>query len=164
MLFQFNKLYDDNNNISDNEFLTLMLNEIKDKTKENKSLKEYIYNLLNKELDFSFENVIKAKNIMKKYNIVAIEGSRLAKIDRASAIIGHVIKDTMAFTGLMVKANISKKTSSSVANGGKIEEDISFSILKNKIIMVCEQISIEKNKCDNVVKKIKEIILKFYQI
>ena len=164
MLFQFNKLYDSNNNISDNDFITLMLNEIKDKTKEKKSLKEYIYNLLDKGIEFSFETVIKAKNIMKKYNIDVIEGNRLAKIDRASAIIGHVIKDIMGFTGLMVKANISRKTSNSGPKGGIFEEDISFSSLKNKIIMVCEQISNERNKYENVVKKIKEIILKFYNI
>jgi len=160
MLFQFIKLYDESKNISDEEFVTLMENEIKEKTNEKKSLREYIYILLDKEMDFTFENVMKAKNIMKNYNMENIEGNQISKIDRASAIIGHVIKDIMGFTGLVVKTTVTRKGSSQ--SNKKEEEDISFSSLKNKIINSCEQINTEKSKCENIIKKIKEIIIKYY--
>ena len=160
MLFHFIKLYDESKNISDEDFVVLMENEIKEKTNENKSLKEYIYALLDKEMDFTFENVMKAKNIMKNYNIENIEGNQISKIDRASAIIGHVIKDIMGFTGLVIKTVNIRKGSN--LNNKKEEEDISFSSLKNKIINSCEQINTEKIKCENIIKKIKEIIIKYY--
>jgi hypothetical protein len=89
MLFQFIKLYDESKNISDEDFVTLMENEIKEKTSEKKSLREYIYILLDKEIDFTFENVMKAKNIMKKYNMSASDyekqGARM--IERQKKII-----------------------------------------------------------------------------
>ena len=160
MLFQFIKLYDESKNISDEDFVTLMENEIKEKTSEKKSLREYIYILLDKEIDFTFENVMKAKNIMKKYNMENIEGNQISKIDRASAIIGHVIKDIMGFTGLVIKTTNIRKGSN--LSNKKEEEDISFSSLKNKIINSCEQINTEKIKCENIIKKIKEIIIKYY--
>jgi hypothetical protein len=160
MLFQFIKLYDESKNISDEDFVTLMENEIKEKTSEKKSLREYIYILLDKEMDFSFENVMKAKNIMKNYNMENIEGNQISKIDRASGIIGHVIKDIMGFTGLVIKT-ISIRKGSNLSNK-KEEEDISFSSLKNKIINSCEQFISEKSKCENIIKKIKEIIIKYY--
>ena len=103
MLFHFIKLYDENKNISDNDFISFMKNEIKEKTKSKKSLREYICNLLDKEIDLSFENVNKAKNIMKYYNIENIEGNKMAKFDRATTIIGYVIRDIMGFTGLIIK-------------------------------------------------------------
>ena len=154
MLFHFIKLYDESKNISDEDFVTLMENEIKEKTNETKSLREYINTLLDKEMDFTFENVMKAKNIMKNYNIENIEGSQISKIDRASAIIGHVIKDIMGFTGLVIKT-VSIRKGSSNKNNKKEEEDISFSSLKNKIINSSEQINTEKSKCENVLKKIR---------
>ena len=162
MLFHFNKLYDsDNKSVSDNDFISLMQNEIKEKTKVKKSLKEYVNNVLDKEIDFSFEHVIKAKNIMKFYNIENIEGNQLAKIDRATTIIGYVVRDIMGFTGLIIKAPGAGPKNS---RNKKVEEDISFSSLKNKIINVCEQINNEKTKCDNTIKKIKELITKYYNI
>ena len=170
MFFQFIKLYDENKKLSDDEFISFMTNEIKEKTKIKKSLKEYIYNLLDKEMDFSFENVLKAKNIMKYYKIENIEGNQLAKIDRASTIIGYVVRDLMGFTGLGNRTTGSgRKSSSSISekknnNNNKIEDDISFNSFKNKIINVCEMIDNEKNKCENVIKKIKEIIIKYYNI
>ena len=171
MLFQFIKLYDKNKKISDDEFISFMTNEIKEKTKIKKSLKEYIYNLLDNEMDFTFENVLKAKNIMKYYKIENIEGNQLAKIDRASTIIGYVVRDLMGFTGLGNRTTGSgRKSSSSISekkninNNNKIEDDISFNSFKNKIINVCEMIDNEKNKCENVIKKIKEIITKYYNI
>ena len=167
MLFQFIKLYDyDNKNISDNDFISFMENEIKEKTAIKKSLREYIYNLLDKEMDFSFENVCKAKNIMKYYNIETIEGNQLAKLDRASAIIGYVIRDIMGFTGLSIKAKTTGRKSNTIVpknNNNKIEED-SFNGLKKNIIDVCDMINNEKNKSENNIKKIKELILKYYNL
>ena len=164
MLFAFIKLYDSNSNISDNEFISFMLNEIKSKNK--KTLREYIYNIIDKEMDFSFDTSIKAKNIMKFYNIENIEGNQLSKVDRASTIIGYVIKDIMIFTGLTIKTNASggKNNTGFGTNNIKTEEDISFNNLKNKIINTCEMINSEKNKCEKVFKKIKEVILKLYKI
>ena len=161
MLFQFIKLYDESKNISDDDFVALMENEIKEKTNDKKSLREYIYALLDKEMDFTFENVMKAKNIMKNYNMENIEGNQISKIDRASGIIGHVIKDIMGFTGLVIKTTTNTRKGSNLSNK-KEEEDISFSSLKNKIINSCEQINSEKTKCENIIKKIKEIIIKYY--
>ena len=167
MLFLFNNLYDEKNNLSDNDFITFMVNEIKIKTKDNKSLKEYIYNLLDKEVDFSFDNVIKAKKIMNFYKIENIEGNRLSKIDRASTIIGYVIRDLMGFTGLSNKAaGGGRKSSSGLAQNKnsniKVDKDISYNNLKNRIINVCEKFGDENNKCQNMILKIKELIVKYY--
>ena len=160
MLFHFNKLYDyEKNNISDNDFILLIQKEIKKKTFIKKSLKEYVSNLLDKEMNFTFENVMIAKKIMKDYNIQSIEGNQLAKIDRATTIIGYVIKDIMGFTGIIIKDSV---TINNYKNAKKNEVDISFSSMKNKIIKVCEEIDKEKSKCENVIKKIKDLIVKYY--
>ena len=162
MLFVFIKLYDLNSNMPDNDFISFMLNEIK--TKNKKTLREYINNLLDKEMDFSFDTAMKAKNIMKFYNIENIEGSQLSKFDRVSTIIGYVVKDIMSFTGLTIKSNVSAGKNNTGKNNKKIEDDISFNYLKNKIINTCEMIISERIKCENIFKKIKELILKFYNI
>ena len=167
MLFLFINLYDEKNNLSDNDFISLMVNEIKIKTKENKSLKEYIYNLLDKEVDFSFDNIIKAKKIMKFYKIQNIEGKQLSKIDRASTIIGYIVRDLMGFTGLGNKTTGGgRKSSSEMAQSKnsniKVEEDISYNSLKSRIINVYEKFGDENNKCQNMILKIKELIVKYY--
>jgi hypothetical protein len=161
MFFHFNKLYDyEKDKLSDNDFILLIQKEIKKKTFIKKSLKEYVTNLLDREMDFTFENVIKAKKIMKDYNMENIEGTQLTKIDRATTIIGYVIKDIMGFTGIIVKATV---TINNYKKNKTSEEDISFSSLKNKILNVCEEIDKEKNKCENVVKKIKDLIKNYYK-
>ena len=162
MLFHFNKLYDCNNkSVSDNDFISFMQKEIKEKTEAKKSLKDYVNNVLDKEIDFSFEHVVKAKSIMKFYNIENIEGNQLTKTDRATTIIGYVVRDIMGFIGRIIKA---PGTGPKNIKNKKVEEDISFSSLKNKIINVCEQINNEKTKCDNTIKKIKDLITKYYNI
>ena len=168
MLFLFINLYDEKNNLTDEDFIGFMVNEIKIKTKEKQSLKEYIYNLLDNEVNFSFENVMSAKKIMNFYKIENIEGNQLTKIDRATTIIGYVVRDLMGFTGLGNKTTGGGRKSSGGMPANKInkkvEEDISHNSLKNKIINVCEKIDIEKNKCQDVILKIKELILKYYNV
>ena len=166
MLFHFIKLYDENKNLSDNDFISFMENEIKEKTKAKKSLRVYICNLLDKEIDLTFETVYKAKNLMKYYNIENIEGNKMAKFDRATTIIGYVVRDIMGFTGLTIKTVGPVKNNIVFMPKGnkKVEEDISFSSLKYNILKVCEMINTEKNKCENNTKKIKELILKYYNL
>ena len=167
MFFQFIKLYDEEKKMTDDEFITFMINEIKEKTQSKKSLREYIYHEFD-EMDLSFENVIKAKNIIKFYKIENIEGSKLSKIDRATTIIGYVIRDVMGFVGLGEKTtNPGGKNDNGLifkSKSKKFEEDISFNFRKKQILNACEMIDAEKNKCDDVNKKIREIISKYYII
>ena len=186
MLFQFNNLYDvgdddeHNNNgfVSDNDFILFMQKEVKEKTNNNsyyngninyntddddtkRSLKDYVYNLIDKEMNFNFENVLKAKKIMNQYHITDnIEGRQLTKTDRATTILGYVIRDIMGFTGLIVKDALTDINNSK----SNIVEDCSYSKLKNNIINTCEKMCKEKRRCENINKKIKEIIIKYYHI
>ena len=104
---------------------------------------------------------------MNFYKIENIEGNRLSKIDRASTIIGYVIRDLMGFTGLSNKAaGGGRKSSSGLAQNKnsniKVDKDISYNNLKNRIINVCEKFGDENNKCQNMILKIKELIVKYY--
>ena len=162
ILFLFKKKYQVNDNISDKNFIKLCLNDIKDSTKENKSLKDYIYTMLDKELDFSFENIIQAKSIMNEYNIKTIESNNLSKMERQIAIFGNIAKDLMGFSGLVIKPLTGVKVGKGYnRNTG---EDVICSNLKNKIIETCKIIKNENGKYEIVVKKIKEILKQYYYI
>jgi hypothetical protein len=163
MLYQFtiNKIQNDDDNL----FMSSVVEEIKTKTAKKKSIRDYIYNLLETNLDFSFDNIKSCKKIMKQYDIENFEGNKLGDMDRPSTIISYVVKDIMEFTGL-IKSDDKKKKGFGVfvkKDKGQEENDESFNGLKSKILIVCELIEEEILKCENKCKKIEEIISKYYQ-
>ena len=163
MLYQFtiNKIQNDDDNL----FMSSVVEEIKTKTTKKKSIRDYIYNLLETNLDFSFDNIKSCKKIMKQYDIENFEGNKLGDMDRPSTIISYVVKDIMEFTGL-IKSDDKKKKGFGVfvkKDKGLEENDESFNGLKSKILIVCELIEEEILKCENKCKKIEEIISKYYQ-
>ena len=164
MLYQFstNKIQ----NEDDNLFMSLVIEEIKAKTAIRKSIRDYIYNLLDKNLDLNFDNILKCKEIMKQYEFENFEGNKFGDMDRPSTIIGYVVKDIMEFTGL-IKASDKKSKGFGVfvkkEKSQKDEEDEYFKGLKNKISIVCGLIEEEIKKCENNYKKVEEIICKYYQ-
>ena len=157
MLYQFssNKIIkiDD-----DNLFISLMKEEIKTKTAKEKNIKEYINNLINKNIEFNFDNIKECKKIMKKYGIDNLEKNQLeGSLDRPSTIIGYVVKDIMEFTGLIKSSEKKLKKDKS-----KNENNDFHNGLKNKILIVCELIENEIYKCQNNCNKIEVIINKYY--
>ena len=163
MLYQFtiNKIQNDDDNL----FMSSVVEEIKTKTAKKKSIRDYIYNLLETNLDFSFDNIKSCKKIMKQYDIENFEGNKLGDMDRPSTIISYVVKDIMEFTGL-IKSDDKKKKGFGVfvkKDKNQEENDESFNGLKSKILIVCELIEEEILKCENKCKKTEEIISKYYQ-
>ena len=156
MLFQFttNKIQNDNDDI----FISSMLEEIKAKTATNKSIRDYIFNLIDKNMDFSFDNIIKCKQIMKKYDINNMDISNMGELDRPTTIIGYVVRDIMEFIGL-IKSE--EKTIKGV--GVCVRKDKKDENIKNKILSVGELIENEICKYENYCKKIEKIINQYYQ-
>ena len=164
MLYQFssNKI---NKIDDDNLFISSMKEEIKTKTAKEKSIREYIYNLLDKNLDLNFDNIKECKKIMKKYKFENSEKNKLeGNIDRPSTIIGYVVKDIMEFTGLIKFNEKNSKGFGAIAKKDKnLEENNDFNNgLKYKILIVCELIENEIHKCENNCNKIEAIIDKYY--
>ena len=161
ILFQFstNKIPIEDDNL----FISKMLEEIKAKTAIKKSIRDFIYNLIDKNLDFSFDNINKCKELMKQYNIENMEINNMGEMDRPTTIIGYVVKDIMEFNGL-IKAEDKKAKGFGVfvKKDKKDEDDSKNNGLKNKILSVCELIEKEIFKCENFCKKIEEIISKYY--
>ena len=161
ILFQFstNKIPIEDDNL----FISKMLEEIKAKTAIKKSISDFIYNLIDKNLDFSFDNINKCKELMKQYNIENMEINNMGEMDRPTTIIGYVVKDIMEFNGL-IKAEDKKAKGFGVfvKKDKKDEDDSKNNGLKNKILSVCELIEKEILKCENSCKKIEEIISKYY--
>ena len=161
ILFQFstNKIPIEDDNL----FISKMLEEIKAKTAIKKSIRDFIYNLIDKNLDFSFDNINKCKELMKQYNIENMEINNMGEMDRPTTIIGYVVKDIMEFNGL-IKAEDKKAKGFGVfvKKDKKDEDDSKNNGLKNKILSVCESIEKEILKCENSCKKIEEIISKYY--
>ena len=157
MLYQFssNKINEIGN---DNYFILSMLEEIKIKTAKEKNIKEYIYNLINKNIEFNFDNIKECKKIMKKYGIDNLEKNQLeGSLDRPSTIIGYVVKDIMEFTGLIKSSEKKLKK-----DKNKNENNDFHNGLKNKILIVCELIENEIYKCQNNCNNIEVIINKYY--
>ena len=156
MLFQFttNKIQNDNDDI----FISSMLEEIKAKTATNKSIRDYIFNLIDKNMDFSFDNIIKCKQIMKQYDINNMDISNMGELDRPTTIIGYVVRDIMEFIGL-IKSE--EKTIKGV--GVCVRKDKKDENIKNKILSVGELIENEICKYENYCKKIEKIINQYYQ-
>ena len=156
MLFQFttNKIPNDNDDI----FISSMLEEIKAKTATNKSIRDYIFNLIDKNMDFSFDNIIKCKHIMKQYDINNMDISNMGELDRPTTIIGYVVRDIMEFIGL-IKSE--EKTIKGV--GVCVRKDKKDENIKNKILSVGELIENEICKYENYCKKIEKIINQYYQ-
>ena len=163
MLFQF--MIEKINTDNDNDFISLMLEEIKNKTEKKKSIRDFIYNIIDKNLDLSFDNILQCKKIMKQYDINDMESNTLGNMDRLTTIISHVIKDIMEFTGLIKSSEKKKKGFGVFVNKDKNKEDENNinNALKNKILLSCELIGNEIDKYDNKCKKIEEIISKYYQ-
>ena len=161
ILFQFstNKIPIEDDNL----FISKMLEEIKAKTAIKKSIRDFIYNLIDKNLDFSFDNINKCKELMKQYNIENMEINNMGEMDRPTTIIGYVVKDIMEFNGL-IKAEDKKAKGFGVfvKKDKRDEDDSKNNGLKNKILSVCELIEKEILKCENSCKKIEEIISKYY--
>ena len=161
MLFQFstNKIPIDNDNI----FISSMLEEIKAKTATKKSIRDFIYNLIDKNIDFSFDNIIKCKQIMNQYNINNMEISNMGEFDRPTTIIGYVVRDIMEFIGLIKYEEKTNKGFGVFVKKDKKVEDNKNNNLKNKILSVSELIEKEICKYENYCKKIENMINKNYQ-
>ena len=161
MLFQFstNKIPIDNDNI----FISSMLEEIKNKTETKKSIRDFIYNLIDKNIDFSFDNIIKSKQIMNQYGINNMEISNMGELDRPTTIIGYVVRDIMEFIGLIKSEEKISKGFGVFVKKDKKDEEIKNNNLKNKILSVSELIEKEICKYDNYCKKIEKNINKNYQ-
>ena len=161
MLFQFstNKIPIDNDNI----FISSMLEEIKNKTETKKSIRDFIYNLIDKNIDFSFDNIIKCKQIMNLYGINNMEISNMGELDRPTTIIGYVVRDIMEFIGLIKSEEKISKGFGVFVKKDKKDEEIKNNNLKNKILSVSESIEKEICKYDNYCKKIEKNINKNYQ-
>ena len=161
MLFQFstNKIPIDNDNI----FISSMLEEIKNKTETKKSIRDFIYNLIDKNIDFSFDNIIKCKQIMNQYGINNMEISNMGEFDRPTTIIGYVVRDIMEFIGLIKSEEKISKGFGVFVKKDKKDEEIKNNNLKNKILSVSESIEKEICKYDNYCKKIEKNINKNYQ-
>ena len=161
MLFQFstNKIPIDNDNI----FISSMLEEIKNKTEAKKSIRDFIYNLIDKSIDFSFDNIIKCKQIMNQYGINNMEISNMGEFDRPTTIIGYVVRDIMEFIGLIKSEEKISKGFGVFVKKDKKDEEIKNNNLKNKILSVSELIEKEICKYDNYCKKIEKNINKNYQ-
>ena len=161
MLFQFstNKIPIDNDNI----FISSMLEEIKNKTETKKSIRDFIYNLIDKSIDFSFDNIIKCKQIMNQYGINNMEISNMGELDRPTIIIGYVVRDIMEFIGLIKSEEKISKGFGVFVKKDKKDEEIKNNNLKNKILSVSELIEKEICKYDNYCKKIEKNINKNYQ-
>ena len=168
MLFQFmvDKINtNDDNNDNDNDFISAMLEEIKVKTSKKKSIRDFIYNIIDKNLDLSFDNILQCKKIMKQYDIDNMESNTLGNMDRLSTIISYVVKDIIEFTGL-IKSNEKKKKGFGVfvnKDKNKEEENNINNALKYKILMSCELIENEIIKYEKKCKKIEGNIGKYYQ-
>ena len=160
MLFQFstNKIPMDDDNI----FILSMLEEIRAKTAAKKSIRDFIYNLIDKNIDFSFDNIIKCKQIMNQYDINNMEVSNMGELDRPTTIIGYVIRDIMEFIGLIKNEEKTNKGFGVFVKKDKKDEDNKNTILKNKIISVSELIQKEICKYENYCEKIEKIINKNY--
>ena len=160
MLFQFstNKIPMDDDNI----FISSMLEEIRAKTAAKKSIRDFIYNLIDKNIDFSFDNIIKCKQIMNQYDINNMEVSNMGELDRPTTIIGYVIRDIMEFIGLIKNEEKTNKGFGVFVKKDKKDEDNKNTILKNKIISVSELIQKEICKYENYCEKIEKIINKNY--
>ena len=161
MLFQFttNKIPNDNDDI----FISSMLEEIKAKTATNKSIRDYIFNLIDKNMDFNFDNIIKCKHIMKQYDINNMDISNMGELDRPTTIIGYVVRDIMEFIGLIKSEEKISKGFGVFVKKDKKDEEIKNNNLKNKILSVSESIEKEICKYDNYCKKIEKNINKNYQ-
>ena len=161
MLFQFstNKIPIDNDNI----FISSMLEEIKNKTETKKSIRDFIYNLIDKNIDFSFDNIIKCKQIMNQYGINNMEISNMGEFDRPTTIIGYVVRDIMEFIGLIKSEEKISKGFGVFVKKDKKDEEIKNNNLKNKILSVSESIEKEICKYDNYCKKIEKNVNKNYQ-
>ena len=148
----------------DNIFISSVIEEIKTKTATKKSIRDYIYNILDKNLDLNFDNIINCKKIMKKYEIDNFEKNNMGDMDRLNTIIANVVKDIMEFTGLILNNNKKGKGFGVFIKKDKNKEnDSSLNGLKHKILIVCESIEEEINKYENKYKKIEGIISKYYQ-
>ena len=160
MLFQFstNKIPMDDDNI----FISSMLEEIRAKTAAKKSIRDFIYNLIDKNIDFSFDNIIKCKQIMNQYDINNMEVSNMGELDRPTTIIGYVIRDIIEFIGLIKNEEKTNKGFGVFVKKDKKDEDNKNTILKNKIISVSELIQKEISKYENYCEKIEKIINKNY--
>ena len=161
MLFQFstNKIPIDNDNI----FISSMLEEIKNKTETKKSIRDFIYDLIDKNIDFSFDNIIKCKQIMNQHGINNMEISNMGEFDRPTTIIGYVVRDIMEFIGLIKSEEKISKGFGVFVKKDKKDEEIKNNNLKNKILSVSESIEKEICKYDNYCKKIEKNINKIYQ-
>ena len=134
MLFQF--MIEKINTDNDNDFISSILEEIKNKTEKKKSIRDFIYNIIDKNLDLSFDNILQCKKIMKQYDINDMKSNTLGNMDRLTTIISHVIKDIMEFTGLIKSSEKRKKGFGVFVNKdkNKEEENNINNALKNKIV------------------------------
>ena len=150
ILFQLTKIFENEDiiNMENDLFLNKMIENMKNKKRNGEPLGNYIQDLILNKMDFSFENMIKINEIMKKYKIDKMNTKEISKIDKTTGVISVIINNILSFFGFFLDE--------------KNKDD--KLIQKNNII--CElqnNIHLKENYLENI-NRIKNIIDHKYNI
>ena len=150
ILFQLTKIFENEDiiNMENDLFLNKMIENMENKKGNSEPLGNYIQDLIINKMDFSFDNMVKINEIMKKYKIDKINTKEISKIDKTTGVISVIVNNILSFFGFF------------------LDEKNKDDKLIQKNNMICEfqnNINLMQNYLENV-NKIKNIITHKYNI
>ena len=101
IFFQFTKIFNNNLTFPKETFITTFLREIKQNLNKI-NLGDYIKNLMNNKLDFSFDNILNVYKILNKFQINKINTVLISKNCKTTGIISFLIQNLLNFSGLIL--------------------------------------------------------------
>ena len=150
ILFQLTKIFENEDiiNMENDLFLNKMIENMENKKGNSEPLGNYIQDLIINKMDFSFDNMVKINEIMKKYKIDKINTKEISKIDKTTGVISVIVNNILSFFGFF------------------LDEKNKDDKLIQKNNMICEfqnNINLMQNYLENV-NKIKNLITHKYNI
>ena len=150
LLFQITKILENEDiiNMDDDQFLNKMIEIMKTRNGKGGPLGNYVQDIITKNVDLTFENVLKVNEILKKYNIDKINTNEISKMDKTTGVISIMIKDVILFMGFYLdEKNKDEKL-----------------LLKNELIIEFQNIILLKESYKENIDKIKNLISSKYTL
>ena len=150
ILFQLTKIFENEDiiNMENDLFLNKMIVNMKNKKGNGEPLGNYIQNLILNKIDFSFDNMIKINEIMKKYKIDKMNTKEITTIDKTTGVISVIVNNILSSFGFFLDE--------------KNKDD--KLIQKNNMVYEYQNNIDLKEKYLEIINKIKNIIIHKYNI
>jgi hypothetical protein len=150
LFFQIAKILEaeDIINMDGDQFLNKMIEIMRTRNGKGGPLGNYVQDIITKNIDLTFENILKVNELLKKYNIDKINNNEISKMDKTTGIISMIIKDVIIFMGFYLdEKNKDEKL-----------------MLKNNLIIEIQNIIQLKESYKETIDKIKKLISNKYTL